>query len=424
MQATSTATIDERWVDSLVMVGASLPARLGNGVPKAMEHLTPEQFRCVKRPQEEVPQLLRSVRSSAELEECWLWNTCSRFELYGWAPLDVGAGSNGCPLDLARTAVAGPKAQRASLNVLRGRDALHHLLRTAAGLNGGLPGDGEVVQQMEVALELAARSETTGPRTALLRDEVLACMGHLGESTAWGRFRPEYCTVALKRVALDLDVDWAHANCVIVGSSVTALSTVAAFREHFGVPVQNITVAYRNHRRGKLMKRLRAASRGGTRLRLDTYGDARLQEAIAEADVLVFATDSRTPIVRHEQLRAGRNLADRGLTIIDFNTFGSTDGAADLYGVRLVDAHRLEQAVGAFSDSLLECPAFATAAMQAEEGIREHLGRVGHDDDCDCATAPQPARTTDRALALCPGCPHRHALATCPRRLMTERIPA
>ena len=57
---------------------------------------------------------------------------------------------------------------------------------------------------------------------------MLRCLDDLAEHTHWSRFRPEYCTVALKRVVLDLDIDWTEARCVIIGGSVTALSTVKA----------------------------------------------------------------------------------------------------------------------------------------------------------------------------------------------------
>jgi oxygen-independent coproporphyrinogen-3 oxidase len=251
LTASRDAVLDDDWLDSLVMVGASLPARLENGVPRTLAHVTPEEFRRLKRPQEEVPQLLRSLRASEEVDECWLWNTCSRFELYGWVPGDNGVAATERPLDHALRAVTSAAVDGESVNVLRGRDALHHLLRTAAGLNSRLPGDGEVVEQMEVAHELADRCGAAGSRTALLADEVRACVQHLQTQTAWGGFRPEYCTVALKRVALDLDVDWPRARCVVVGGSVTAVSTVTALREHFGVLGRNITVADRNHRRGR-----------------------------------------------------------------------------------------------------------------------------------------------------------------------------
>ncbi|MHC5003086.1 MAG: glutamyl-tRNA reductase, partial [Planctomycetota bacterium] len=345
-----------------------------------------------------------------------------RFELYGWVAPDNGVKAADRPVDQVVAAVAGESADVSQLNVLRGREALHHLLRTAAGLNSGLPGDGEVVGQMEVAHELASRCEAAGPRTERLRDEVRRCLDHLCDKTAWGGFRPEYCTVSLKRVALDLDVDWPRARCVIIGGSVTALSTVVALKEHFGVPPRHLTVAYRNHKRGKLMKRIRAAAEGGTRLRLDTYADPRLQRAIAEADVIVFALDSRTPVVDRSRLEAARDLAARPMTIIDFNTFGSTDGAAGIDGVRLVDAARLDEAVAEFSEGLLDCAVFATATQQAESGIRQHVCRITNGcPGCvpvDPTASPAPARVPQ----FCPSCPRRHALATCPQRLMTERI--
>ncbi|MHC4219368.1 MAG: ferrochelatase, partial [Planctomycetota bacterium] len=56
-------------VESLVMIGASLPPRLGNGVPRKLEHVDPQQFRRIKRPQEEVADLLAGLRDSRDFAE-------------------------------------------------------------------------------------------------------------------------------------------------------------------------------------------------------------------------------------------------------------------------------------------------------------------------------------------------------------------
>ena len=47
-------------------------------------HIDQERLCSVKRSQCEAPALLRTIRENAGFSETWLWNTCHRFELYGW----------------------------------------------------------------------------------------------------------------------------------------------------------------------------------------------------------------------------------------------------------------------------------------------------------------------------------------------------
>jgi ferrochelatase len=400
-------------VDSMVMVGASLPARLGNGVPTKLHHVTPEQFRRIKRPQAEVADLLQGVREASGFAECWLWNTCSRFEFYGW--LD-GQGSDQVEQRVARAAAAlGPAGNGLPINVLRGRDALHHLLRTAAGLNSGLPGDGEVVDQMEAAHRIASHCETSGPRTKNLRAAIEGCLGDIRERTEWGRFQTEYCTVALKRLALDLDVDWPQARCVVVGASVTAHSTVRALRKRLDVPEGNITAVYRTQSRGTRVKRLRKELGNGTRLRVDTYTDARLREAIADADVVIFAIDVRSPVLDGRDLAGLRDFASRPLTVIDFNSFGSVTAPETPAGVQVIDAASVEEAVGDFAEMLMACPAFDVAKAQAEGEICRHLTRL------DGEPCRHTNGQTGETEPVCP-CPREETMRTCPKRLMFESL--
>ncbi|MHC4082707.1 MAG: ferrochelatase, partial [Planctomycetota bacterium] len=382
---------------SLVMIGTSLPARLGNGVPRKLHHVTQEQFLRIKRPQEEVAELLSGLRSSQDFAECWLWNTCSRFEFYGWL-----SDRDRTELE-ARLAeavdVIRPESNGVPMNTLHGRDAWHHLLRTAAGLNSRLPGDGELFSQMDAAHRIAAHSETAGPRTRDLRATVETCLDDLRQRTEWGRFQSEYCPVALKRLALDLAIDWTQAKCVVVGASITAQSVIRTLRKHFDVPDRNLTAVYRTQSRGTRIKQLRKELGNGTRLRVDAYTDARLLQAAADVDVVIFALDVRAPVVDRESLQDARDFAARPLTIIDFNSFGSTAGVDGLDGVRVVDAAAVDGAVAEFAGTLMACPAFSVAKEQAECEIYRHLDRVAGEPQASPNAAGHPTSSDGR------GCP-------------------
>lgn len=406
-------------VAGLVMVGVSMLPKLESDLEPGLKHVSPEEFQCVKKPHHEVTALLKRVQEAGGFRECWLWNTCSRFEFYGWLTKDPKSSEADQAVARAVTEVIGANADGFPMNVLQGSDALRHLLRTAAGLNSGLPGDTEVVNQMEVAQRIAARSGTAGPLTERLLHEVMDSQGDLREQTAWGKFRPEYCHIALKRVAVTGHLDWRGKRCVVVGGSVTARSIIRVLREQFGVSANLITAVHRTHSKGTQLKRLREAIGGGTRLRVDHYSDARVLEAIAEADVVFYGVDAREPVHDRAQLLDDRDLASHPLTIVDFNTFGSTDELDGAAGVEVFDAERLDREVKTYAEGLCECPAFTAAASQADHWIASHLldgaaERHASGSDCGCANASAPV------LMSCP-CTSEGVPPLCPKKLMAER---
>jgi ferrochelatase len=425
---------DDRFeIDSLVMIGASLPPRLTDGDDPSNQHLTPHQFQCVKRPYAEVSDLLRAINTTGDFEECWLWNTCNRFEFYGRLTAEPRSSEADQALARAARAIIGEQVDELPHNVLAGRDAWHHLLRTAAGLNSGLPGDTEVVEQMDVARRLATRCGTAGAGTQRLVDEVRRRIDPLRDHTSWGRFSPEYCPVALKRIALRMTLSWRDARCVVIGGSATARSVLLALRNDFDVDSTKITAIHRKQCKGAQMKRIQRALGRGSMLRVETYEDPRVLDAILTADVVIFAIDARTPILAGEQLRRHRDFTRRPLTVVDFNTFGSTKGLPPIAGVRLIDAERLEKEVGHFADGLLECAAFSIARRQAETWLRHAAGLDGDTEMCTCSrlngshdgNGDADAWHCDggpaSAFRVCP-CAREARQLTCPKRLMAERI--
>ncbi|MHC4990467.1 MAG: ferrochelatase, partial [Planctomycetota bacterium] len=75
---------DDAPIESLVMVGMSLGGRLGPGRGPDMTAADGEAFRRIKKRQCDVPDVLRAVCQDEAVREAWIWNTCRRFELYGW----------------------------------------------------------------------------------------------------------------------------------------------------------------------------------------------------------------------------------------------------------------------------------------------------------------------------------------------------
>lgn len=357
-------------IDSFFMIGMSLGGLLGTGQGPKVVRADEETFRKVKRSQCEIPDILQAISEDEHIREALLWNTCRRFELYGWVkdgadPAEIVAraghhlfnGTSGTP----------------EVNVLHGADAWQHLMRTSAGLNSGLPGEREVLQQLQGAHRLAERAGTAGPLTDRLLTELAENDQVLREQTDWGRFEPDYCHASIARTVGATELDLAGSRCVVIGGSTTSCGILKALAERFDVPRRQMTLLHRGHGHGSHLKMLRRAIGNGRRIRVQSYAENSVLEAVADADVVFFGLDHKEPVLDWERIRACRDFIARPLTIVDFNMFGSTTGMENAEGVRLWKADDLERAVAAFANDMCGSEGFVRATEEAESWIRDHL---------------------------------------------------
>lgn len=366
--------ITDAEINSLVMVGVSVRNRPAPGRGPDLVHIDPEGLRRVKRSQCEAPALLRTIRDDAGFSETWLWNTCHRFELYGWTHVPENAAERARAVANARCILFGDRDPgERFINVLHGKDAWRHLLRTAAGLNSGLPGERDILEQLEAAHRLAHCAGAAGPRAARLLAQVLEVERSLRRDTDWGRFAPEHSFAALAGIVPSLDLDLARGNAVVIGGSTTSASLLRTIIERFDVPSSRLTLLYRGHKHGGQIKLLRKAVGNGRRIRVQSYREPRVMEILAGADVVFFGIDHREPVLDVEQLRGCRDFQAHPLRVIDFNTFGSTSGLETLEGVTLYPAELLEAEVAAFADRMCATPHFAEAFEVAERFILEYV---------------------------------------------------
>ena len=373
-------------IENLVMIGTSLKGRIGPGEGPMIVHTDEDGLRCVKRSQCEVPALLREARDGGGVSEVWLWNTCNRFEFYGWLSAADDDAARAATVDRLRKLLF-PERQTDGMvvNVLRGGEAWHHLLRTAAGLNSRLPGEREILDQLDAAHRLAARAETTGPRAKTILAEIQRIEREMRTETGWQRFDADYCFASLSHVARESGIDFAKGQTVVIGGSTTSLGVLRTLTKRFGAASELLTLLYRGHKKGGQIKLLRKALQHGKRIRVQSYEEAQVERAIADADVVIFGTDTREPTLHGDRLDQLRDFRKRPLTIIDFNTFGATIGINNADGVRLYPAEELAAYVARFADNLCSDSQFRTAAAAAELWLSQYVrtGSAGVHDDSD-----------------------------------------
>ena len=350
-------------IGRLVMAGVSVAGRtLPEGGP-ALSHVGEDALKRVKVPAGESVGLLKTLGDLEGVGEAMLWNTCCRFEAYALA--DDESDADQMAADLQR-AVARGEVDESAVNLLRGAEAWHHLLRTAAGLNSTLPGDGSILEQLDSAARMAAHAGVGGPGVKRLVAGATTLIKQLRDTTEWGNYAADYATAAFGRHAKSAGKTFADASCVVIGGSTTSRAMLRLLVDDLDVPQKNLTVIYRGEGRERLVKVLRKIIGHGRRLRVDDYGDPAVAAALAEADFLFLGIDRRGPILQRRDVEQLRDFKRRPLTVVDFNSFGSTEGLADIPGVRVLDADHLDDEVSAHAARLAKDPKFALARRFAE----------------------------------------------------------
>lgn len=364
---------------SLVVIGLTLPNSVGAGRGPRLIYTSPDRLQCAKKPHSEVESVLAGVRTAGLAREALIWNTCHRYEFYAWLPKRDDAPSRECAVNDLRRHLLGDEPADLGVNVLFGAQAWHHLMRTVAGLNSGLPGDRDVVDQLRTALDLSDRAGTAGPHAQALVDEAVNMARSVREETTWGRLDPGYCYASLARVFESDNLAPATRTHTVIGGSTTSRSVLDTLFDRYQVPERSVALVYRRHQGGQ-MKALRRAIRHGRRLRVQSYTEQVVLDAIREADVVYFGIDREQPVLTADQLHGLRDFAAHPLTIIDFNTFGSVAGAAEIPGIRVHTAQDLEQHVAHYAEAMVADAAFRPSVEEAEAWI---ASRTPHTVDMD-----------------------------------------
>jgi glutamyl-tRNA reductase len=359
---------------SLVMIGASVGNGLGPGRGPAIRYSDPSAFAHVKKSRKALRGFLHWIRDDTEVAEAFVWNTCQRIEFYGWIPEHVQHDARECLVRGIRERLYESEPDGLEINVLAGSDAWHHLVRTACGLNSDLPGDHDVADQLLTACRIGHCAQTVGPRSATVVHRAVAIAQEARARTAWGTFATGYCAAAVARICEVDELRPDELRHVVIGGSTTSRSVLATLSGVHDVPPQQLTLVYRDHH-GQL-KQLRTALRNGRRLRVHSYSEEPVLQAIADADVVYFGIDHPEPVLDASLLHDLRDYAGRRLTLVDFNSFGSVASLEPRDGVTVWAVKELDRAVAAHAALTTTRAGFAAAVDQAEDWIVEHLADV------------------------------------------------
>jgi glutamyl-tRNA reductase len=290
----------------------------------------------------EIPAALQRLTEPANplLDQAAILSTCNRVELYGIAR------SRPAERRLARFLALyhglDPAEVADALYVYRGDHVAHRLAATAAGMHSLVLGEAQIQGQIRRALELALTAGTAGVELRRMFEAAVAAGRRVRSRTA-------ICRGAAS--VPHAGVEFARARLGTLSQSTVLLIGTGTMGELAAKQVvkrgaKQLLVLGRTPSRARRL----AESYGGHAITAD-----RLEEALAQSDIVISATGASHPVLDRDQLR--RALERRGahpvpLLLFDLSVPRDVDPAAtDLSGV---EVHTIDDLRGIVEHALVQ----------------------------------------------------------------------
>jgi glutamyl-tRNA reductase len=266
--------------------------------------------------------VLSTLVAQPHVSEAVVLSTCNRVEVYASVTAfhggltEVGsvlAGRAG--LDVAELA--------AHLYVHFDNDAVHHVLRVAAGLDSMVVGEAQILGQLRDAYGLAATQDTVGRLLHELMQQALRVGKRVHAETDIDRAGQSVVTAALGLAPQPVGGQ----KVLVVGAGSMGGLALATLARAGAAP---LLVANRNPQRAQRLAELHGAT---------AVDFADLSGPLGTADMVVCATASPEAVLTAEAVSAAmRSRAGRPLTIVDLAVPHDVQPeVGDLPGVTLID---------------------------------------------------------------------------------------
>ena len=273
-------------------------------------------------------------------------STCNRTEVYTTADEPDAAAS------LVRGFVADyhgldDDAPAEGFRDLVDADAVRHLFRVAGGLDSMIVGESQILGQVRSALAAASAAGTLSAPLSRLFHRAIRAGRRVREETGVGRnaLSVSFAAVRLAQTVLG---DLSGSRVLLIGAGEAGKLVAEALRK---TGVGELTVTNRTARRASAL----ADELGGRAVPFD-----RLDAAVADADIVVAATEAPDLLLSAETVRAANRDRGRKMFMFDLAVPRNIDPeAASIDGVSL---YNIDDLAAVAQDNLRERRKAAAAA--------------------------------------------------------------
>ena len=307
---------------------------------------------------------LRALRQEHGVAEVVILSTCNRTEVY-WA--GTASGAELCRW-LERHHDPDLKLA-ASLYVHQEQNAVEHAFSVACGLDSMVLGEPQILGQLKNAYRIAHETGSTGPHLNKLFQAAFSAAKRVRSETQIGSNAVSIASAAVS-LARRMYSDLSARTALMIGAG----EMIGLASRHFrAAGVRRIVVANRTARRAQTV----AAAVDGTAIGLEG-----LDQALAEADIVISCTASPTPLITKAAAAAAlRTRRRRPIFMVDLAVPRDIEPAVveleDIYLFsiddlqQLIDENRQQREVAAGGARLLideEVARFLAEARAKEAG--------------------------------------------------------
>lgn len=274
---------------------------------------------------------LASLLSEPGVSEAALLSTCNRTEIY----CRVEEGAEAVPARwLARLNGLGEEHLGTYLYQHRQGEAVRHLFRVATGLDSMVLGEPQILGQVKEAYQQARGAHALKAPLERLFQQGFAVAKRVRTDTRIGA-HPVSVAFAAVRLAQNVFSQLDQATVLLIGAGDTIELAARHLADH---RVRRLLVANRTLEHAQAL----ATRFGGYALPL-----SELDRHLAEADIVISATASREPVLRHGSLAlALKQRRHRPMLLLDLAVPRDIEAsAADLDDVYLYTVDDLEQVI-------------------------------------------------------------------------------
>lgn len=228
---------------------------------------------------------LQDLVSNEKLREAVLLSTCNRSELY----CDTDDASEIMNWFCQQHQIAREELQPVWY-CYYGQDAIEHIMRVACGLDSMILGEPQILGQMKDAYSEACAAGTVAPQFHRLFQEVFSVAKEVRTNTSIGA-----CPVSIASAAVNLakqvfSQPLTQANMLLIGAGDTIQLVLRYLQSQ---SIKKIVIANRNQENAATL---------AEKFSVNTASFTDLSRALAEADIVISATGSATPIVTKHML--------------------------------------------------------------------------------------------------------------------------
>ena len=275
---------------------------------------------------------LASLRALPQVREAVLLSTCNRTELYAHTDDDDRA--------LADWLASHPDTGHDLHNYLyrhHDGEAVRHLFRVATGLDSLVLGEPQILGQVKQAWAASREAGALGGQLDRLFQQAFATAKRARTDTRIGANPVSVASIAV-RLAQDSVARLSESTVLLIGAGETI---ELAARHLVEARTQRLLIANRTLTHAQDL----ATRHGGVALPL-----AELDRHLAEADIVISATASRTPVLQRAQVEHALRLRrHRPMLLLDLAV--PRDIAADVSGLRDVFLYTVDDLERAIEDN-------------------------------------------------------------------------